>query len=205
MMQSAPHHHLRGRTVAILAGMPILLLLAAFGCRKGSSTNSTTAANENDNQVIVANQAATNSAVNDSVNISTTTASATEQELRRLASSFAERYGSYSNQTDYDNLESLLVFMTTSFATTTKTYVAAERAKHRDTSIYYGISTRATAVKTQSLEEPRGEAAFLVSTFRKETIGAAGNVTSFQEDALINFEREAGVWRVDRVIWQGRR
>ena len=115
------------------------------------------------------------------------------------------RYGSYSNQTNYENLEALYVFMTPALQDTTRAFVAAEREKQRDTSIYYGITARGLSVKTASLDEGGGNASFLVSTFRKETIGSGGNVKTFQEELVVDMRKDGDAWRVDQAIWQGRR
>ncbi|MFH1171380.1 MAG: hypothetical protein V1778_02480 [bacterium] len=187
--------------------LPILLLLAAFGCRKNTGNTNTTNSVDGTVNVVTPANAPSGATVNSGVNAeqpNITKLSATEQELTRLASAFAERYGSYSNQTDYDNLESLYVFMTPSLQRATEKYVAAERAKKRDTSIYYGITARAAAIATKRFQEGGTTASFLVSTFRKETIGSSGNVATFRQDVLVDMVKTGDAWRIDQVTWQPR-
>ena len=194
----------RRRSQIVLFALPIALVLTAFGCRAKNNNANTAAANSN-------RVATTNTTVSAPVTLNVTGGpeaprrSATEQELARLASAFAERYGSYSNQTNYENLEALYVFMTPALQDATRAFVAAEREKQRDTSIYYGITARGLSVKTASLDEGGGNASFLVSTFRKETIGSGGNVKTFQEELVVDMRKDGDAWRVDQAIWQGRR
>lgn len=184
--------------------VPAILLLSAFGCRPTNTNTNTPTTNETTNTSV--NPINTTGDATANANLIgapiPTQRSATEQELTRLASAFAERYGSYSNQTDFENLESLYVFMTASLEKATQTFVAAERAKHRDTSIYYGITARAVTVTVRSLDENKGTASFLVTTFRKETIGSNGNTTSFQQDVLIDMKKDGSAWKIDQATWQ---
>ncbi|MBI3956570.1 MAG: hypothetical protein HY340_01120 [Candidatus Kerfeldbacteria bacterium] len=200
--------HLRNKYVnpVVLLVLPTLLVLTAFGCRRGetnSNTQSTT------------NAATTNSVPVDTtpvvtVNVNVVDSSpagrrlVAEAELLRLASAFAERYGSYSNQTDFSNLESLFVFMTPAFAKRSQEFVRAERAKHRDTSIYYGITTRAVSITTNVFDVGRSAASFAVVTLRKETIGTSGNIRSFQEKLVVDMRKTDGAWKIDAASWEGR-
>lgn len=186
--------------------LPVLLLLSAFGCRsRATNTNSTTKTVNTTTTTTINTPGGTTVDVNPTGGPGPQPQSVTERELSRLAAAFAERYGSYSNQTDYENLEALYVFMTQSLQDATRAFVSDERDKQRDTSIYYGITARAASVKTQSLDEGGGTAGFLVSTFRKETIGSSGNVKTFQEELVVKMRKDGGAWRVDQTVWQGRR
>lgn len=185
----------------IAVGFAVILLLTAFGCRRQTSTN-TNASNGNTVNIPVTTQPTTTN-TNRTVEPETPKLT-TEEELRRLVAAFAERYGSYSNQTNFGNLESLYVFMTSSFAKSTRDFVEAERKKGRDTSIYYGISTRVTSITTRSIDERRSQSSFLVQTLRKETIGATHNIQTFQEAILIDLKRDGGAWKVNDAVWQGR-
>jgi hypothetical protein len=193
---------------ASLALILLAMTLTAFGCKP-----LTKKANENINGDALSNIAVVNTGGSQShdggTQDGTTTTpqprSTTEQELARIASAFAERYGSYSNQTNYENLEALLVFMTSSFSQSTQTFIAQEREKSRDTTIYYGITARAVSVGTRSLDESAGTASFAVSTFRKETIGSSSNAKTFREECVVDFRKDGGAWKVHAVEWQGRR
>lgn len=187
--------------VFVLLVLPFL----GIGCRNlpilsNTNTTNTDAFNANSEPVV--------NTTNASINVPLQTNSPqpvrpTQQaELERLASSFAERYGSYSNQSNYSNLESLYFFMTDSLKSETERFVAAERAKQRDTSVYYGLTTRAVSVTTQAFTEKGNYASFLVATVRRESIGSTNNTRSFTQNILIEFRTIGGSWKVSRATWQ---
>ncbi len=194
---------MRRRTALLLLSLGSVVFLA-FGCRKQPTNSNTNTVRANTNAVAVnrtpANVAPTNIPV--ATNTVQPQLSPQEEELKRLASSFAERYGSYSNQTNFANLENLIFFMTASLKRSTEDFIKAERAKARDTSVYYGLTTRATGVTTQAFDEQGGTASFLVQTHRRESIGTTDNVRNFQSVLLVDMRREAGAWLVDRATWQ---
>lgn len=187
----------KANSIFAIQQKPILLLaaailLAGFGCRP-ETVNTNTNTEVVTNTVVNTNRIAVNSVQEQSV--------PEEDEVKRLASSFAERYGSYSNQTDFANLESLAPFMTDRFRRQTEAFVAAERAKQRDTSIYYGISTRAVSVLTERYEASQNVGIFTVQTQRKESIGSSGNTQTFQERLRILMRRQGTGWKVDEATW----
>lgn len=194
------------RSVAIL--FPLVLVFLAFGCRnlqpeETLENTNTTITNVSEPVPPVTNTTPTLTNVNVPLQ-PVVPASPKQEELERMAAAFAERYGSYSNQTNFSNLESLLVFMTQPFQRETKVFVAGERAKDQDTSVYYGLTTKATSIATQSFNESRGSASFLVQTHRKEAIGTTSNVRSYDQAILIEMRREGGAWKVSRATWQRR-
>ncbi|OGF26908.1 hypothetical protein A2477_03500 [Candidatus Falkowbacteria bacterium RIFOXYC2_FULL_47_12] len=130
-----------------------------------------------------------------------TRARVSEDELKSLSASFVERFGSYSNQSGYQNIRELDVFMSQAMQTWAASYIAQARASQADTSIYYGITTKAVVVGTNSFSDTDGRASFTVQTQRREAIGTSANERSFQQTADIALVKEAGVWKVDSVSW----
>lgn len=184
---------------AIIATVLVLPLLA-LGCKKpfsssNADSNANTVANENVN-VIVAN---TNVApANTNVKLPV----AASDAVGRLAMSFVERYGSYSNQSDYGNLENLYPFMTDAFADTTRAFVIAERRKGADTSIYFGVSTRAASFTVGGFDEQDGIASFTVITARQESVGVSSNVRRYTQNALVTMANVGGAWKISGLTWQ---
>ena len=123
-------------------------------------------------------------------------------DLARMASAFAERFGSFSNQSDYGNVRDLLIFMTATMKNWADNYISDARAKKGDTSIYYGIVTKAIAATVNQFDGDTGQAEILVRTQRRESAGLSGNSSTFYQDIIIKFLRENGVWRVDGIYWQ---
>jgi len=126
----------------------------------------------------------------------------TEDDLKRLSSSFVERYGSYSNQAGYDNIRDLKIFMSRDMQGWADDFINERIQQKTDTTIYYGITTKAVVVETQNFDEYATSAKFLVKTQRKESIGDTTNARRFQQNAEVAIVKENGVWKVDRVNWE---
>ena len=129
-------------------------------------------------------------------------AEVSQDDLARMASAFAERFGSFSNQSDYGNVRDLLIFMTAAMKNWAENYISDARSKKGDTSIYYGIVTKAIAATVNQFDHDTGQAEILVRTQRRESAGASGNSSTFYQDIIIKFLRENGVWQVDGIYWQ---
>lgn len=120
-----------------------------------------------------------------------------EQRVLGLARSFTERYGSFSNQNEFENLERLLIYMTPRLQKETQAFVASQEGK--DNSVYYGVTTDAVSVRLEKLEEQK--AVVFVSTRRKESReGSATN--AFSQTARIVLVKDSGEWLVDKFDWQ---
>jgi len=125
-------------------------------------------------------------------------------DLVRMASAFAERFGSFSNQSDYGNIRDLQIFMTKSMKTWAENYINDARVKKTQTTIYYGIVTKAISGEAKQFDSDIGKAEVLVKTQRRESSGTSGNSLTFYQDIIIKYVREQGVWRVDGIEWQAR-
>ena len=126
------------------------------------------------------------------------------EDLTRMASAFAERFGSFSNQSDYGNIRDLQIFMTDNMKVWAENYINDARAKKTQTIIYYGIVTKAISSEAKQFDADTGRAEILVKTQRRESSGTSGNSLTFYQDIIIKYVREQGVWRVDGIEWQSR-
>ena len=124
-----------------------------------------------------------------------------EAELLLMVRPFVERFGSYSNQSEYENLQELLSFMTPRMRTWAEGKIR-ERQAGETPSLYTGVTTKALAHKVTSLNEQAGQAEFLVSTQRRESVGSAGNSKVFTQDIIVKLVKEDSVWLVDGAFWQ---
>lgn len=136
--------------------------------------------------------------------IAKTAATNLEEDLKRLALSFAERFGSFSNQAGYQNIKDLKIFMSSSMGEWADKYVQDEIAKKASASIYYGISTKAISAKINELDVEGGTAKILVSTQRAESTGSTSNTTKFAQNINISLVKEKGAWKVDGANWQAK-
>lgn len=123
-----------------------------------------------------------------------------KSELSRIASSFAERFGSYSNQSDFENIKSLQVYMTENMKKWSEQFIKSSQKASSDTSIYYGITTKTISNNLASLSDK--EATFTITTQRKEATGTTDNARIYYQDILIKFAKEQGVWKVSEAKWQ---
>lgn len=125
-------------------------------------------------------------------------------DLARMALAFAERFGSFSNQSDYGNIRDLNIFMTDAMKDWAESYINDARARKTQTAIYYGIVTKAIFSEAKSFDADAGLAEILVKTQRRESAGLSGNSLTFYQDIIIKYVREQGVWRVDQTYWQAK-
>lgn len=114
-------------------------------------------------------------------------------DLKQLAMSFAERYGSYSSDEPAKNLEELKVFMTAAFASQVKPPETAD-------GVFSGISTKALSAELMS--NGGNQAAVLVKTQRSQTVGTAVEPRVYYQDLELALVKSGTEWKVDAAVWQ---
>jgi hypothetical protein len=124
------------------------------------------------------------------------------ESLERIAFSFAERFGSYSNHSGYSNVLDLKIFMTKSMQVWADNFVKETAAKEKYSAIYYGITTKAILAEVQKYDDDAGQADILVKTQRRESTGEIGNASLSYQDIFISFIKESGSWKVNKAEWQ---
>jgi hypothetical protein len=126
-----------------------------------------------------------------------------QAEIRRLAAAFAEKFGSYSSLSDYDNILDLKVFMTDSMARWADSYVADARAKRSSSTVPYGTTTRSLVTDLESFSEA-GPATVMVTTQREEVSGNPGEETRkvYYQDMKVDFIKSGDSWRINGAYWQ---
>lgn len=121
-------------------------------------------------------------------------------DVAKLSAAFAERLGSFSNQSNYSNFEDLDLFMTASMRDWAQTYVAKMKADNPYNGTYYGITTKAISTEVKSFDDAKGTAEIVVGTQRRE-VGADGGERNFQQDLRLTFVKDNGQWLVDGAYW----
>lgn len=121
-------------------------------------------------------------------------------DVAKLAASFAERLGSFSNQSDYSNFEDLDIFMTASMRDWAKEYVEKMRADNPYNGKYYGITTKAVSTEVKSFDEKKETAEIVIGTQRRET-KIDGSENNFNQNLRLTFVKENGQWLVDGAYW----
>jgi hypothetical protein len=125
-----------------------------------------------------------------------------KEDLKRMAASFAERYGSFSNQSNFGNIRDLKIFMSSNMQSWADDYIKTEIDKKTDSSIYYGATTRAVSQEVLNYDDGDGSAEILVHTQREEATGTTSNISRFQQDIKLMFIKERKAWKVNGAYWQ---
>ncbi len=122
-------------------------------------------------------------------------------ELTRVAAMFTERFGTYSNQGDFDNAEDLKVFMSDELYSWATGYFASLKKELASNTEYYGMNTRSIAVKTNSLDTEKGIGDFSITAQRTEKSASAESTVKYQTFAMkMIFNGET--WKIDFVKWE---
>ena len=118
--------------------------------------------------------------------------------LESLGKTFAERYGSYSNQSDFANLYDVLDLMSVSLRAETENFL--ENAVNSDD--YYGVTTRVLSIKVLSLDEAAGQADLEISTQREESKGGPELSEIKYQILQLGCVKEGEVWKIQSARWQ---
>jgi len=121
-------------------------------------------------------------------------------DLSKQAMAFSERFGSFSNQSNYGNFTDLKIFMTDSLKEWADGYV--EKLRREDTHTgYYGITTRAMSAEVTSFDDQAGTAKVTVTTERSESAETIGGGAPYSQKLDLNYLKVNGEWLVDGVYW----
>ena len=126
----------------------------------------------------------------------------TRTDLKKLASSFAERYGSYSNHSQFSNLKDLEIFMTQSMQKRARQYIKEHIQKDYSSKYYYGISTRSISSQIKEFYKDEGRANIVVTTQRTETEEKKDKEEVFNQKIELQVLKVDGDWKMDSASWQ---
>lgn len=124
-----------------------------------------------------------------------------QASVKAIALSFIERMGSFSNQSDYANIEELKPFMTEKMNAWAESYLKEQRSKDTDVSEYYGITTKVISLDFQEFEFTDGTAYIEANTQRIEYTGAQRTNRVRYQVASISLIKKGDVWFVDEFSW----
>lgn len=116
-----------------------------------------------------------------------------------VAKSFAEIYGTYSNQSNFSNLEGATGLITSNYRTEIESFLRQARANFKPEPAYKGVTTLAINTVVESLDEASGAARVTVKTQRQESGGTATTVK--YQDIKLDLLKEGGRWLVNRAEW----
>lgn len=121
-------------------------------------------------------------------------------QLTVTAGQFAERFGTYSNQADFQNLIDLFPLMTVRFRDATERTIAQARTAGTAPEEYVGVVTRTVTAKLPSLDDRAGRVTATVTAQRATQTGSDVPTTRYQT-LTIEFRLTGGVWLVDSATW----
>lgn len=113
---------------------------------------------------------------------------------------FIERFGSYSSESDFANVDDIMSLATPSYQAELNSLLETYRRQYDAEAGYSGISTRVITIKTVS--ESDTASTFLVTTQREEAVGTPGNTTLRYQDAEVSLVKVGEDWLVNDLNWK---
>lgn len=120
--------------------------------------------------------------------------------LRQLAISFAERYGSYSTDQKFKNLDDLKPFMSTKMQKTVDDFMLAERNATSTLESFQGLTTKGLSADLISLET--SGAVIVVQTQRTISSDSGLEPVVSYRNLKLSFIKTGNEWQVDEAVWQ---
>jgi hypothetical protein len=124
----------------------------------------------------------------------------TQSVLLALAQVFAEKFGSFSNHANFQNLRDLEPLMTEDMKAWSARYMAENPNKPNDQ--FYGVTTRALKAELVSINPEETEAQVVVTTQQAESRGTSGSPGISYAKLSISFKKIGTQWLVNSAVWQ---
>ncbi len=122
------------------------------------------------------------------------------REVTVLSQTFAERFGTYSNDGNFQNIIDLYPQMTSLMADWAKDYVLKMRSQANKDG-YEGATTRAISVSLNSLNLDGGKAETMVKTQRSEVKPGQPEPRVYYQDLRLELVKVGADWKVDGAYW----
>jgi hypothetical protein len=119
-----------------------------------------------------------------------------------VSTAFVERFGSYSNQSDYANLDDLEIFMVDDFKNWIPTYKKQLQLENPDFDTYYAINTEAISTQINSMDDDAGTANILIKTQRQEFKNSPSNSKIIYQEIILDLVKIDDQWKVKGAFWQ---
>jgi hypothetical protein len=119
-----------------------------------------------------------------------------------VAASFAERFGSFSNQDNYQNFADLEIFMADPVKKWVNNYADQLRKDHPEFAEYYGMETKVISSEVKSIDEIAGKAEITLTTQRSEFTSPGASPRVFYQDVLMKMVKANNNWLVEGIYWQ---
>ncbi len=121
-------------------------------------------------------------------------------DVRPLAIAFVERFGTYTNHSNFESISGLSPVMTASMLSWVESvYLPKLRQDYDPTGYFYRITARAPVV--QILEVNNNSARVLVTAQREETLGTA-ETKEYIQTITLDLVNENNSWLVNGAYWE---
>lgn len=162
----------------------------------GTNTNSDSNSNQNTNTETNDN---TNASTNTNTDVTPGTDQSDEASLMRLSKLLVDRYGTYSNRNNFENITSLEAYMTERFKTESAKFISDRQAEGVPED-FYSIVTNSLVADVTAYTKNKS-ATVDVSARRLET-KTGSDQKVFTQHAIVKFQSVSGNWKVDSIDWQ---
>lgn len=125
-----------------------------------------------------------------------------EDDFKKMASSFAERFGTYSNHSNYENITDLRFFMSKKMKDWSENYVKDLKNNFEYSGEYYGISSKSFLSPQITNFNPKSGKVDVLVTLQRSEFFESGEDRVFDQDILITYTKEDGKWLVNSSTWK---
>lgn len=180
------------RRLLIIIGLALLIIIGAVAVVLFVDRNPSA-----QNAIYSLTNRTTNTAnTNTAANTNRQTISPDTESIRFTARTFVERYGSFSNQSDGNNLRAAADYATA-------TYAAALRSQADSTtpdtaSAYHGVTSRVVTFTTVS----QTSTAATLTVGVQQTVIDGATTSTITKDILIDEVKTNDGWRVNAAVWK---
>ncbi len=177
--------------VAIAAGFLIWWQFFRTTEEPPTNINTNTAQNTNVATVNVATNTAVNSATNEA---------SVQLDLLRLSNFFAERYGSYSSEAQFQNSIDLKPYMTPAMQKSVDAYIASQ--KNLQTNTFTSVVSK--VITTTVVSQTADSATVEMTMLRTERTAADAEEQQYYQSITLELAKGGEEWLVDTATWGAR-
>jgi len=123
-------------------------------------------------------------------------------DLGKISMSFAARFGSFSNQSNYGNFTDLKILMTDNMKTWADSYVDSLKKQPQNNNAYYGITTQALTYEVKKFDVAAGQAEIIVGTQRRESTEKINGGEPYLQTLTLSLAKVNGDWLFDKAYWE---
>lgn len=122
-------------------------------------------------------------------------------EISRMVFSFVERFGSYSHESRFQNLQDLEVFMTQNMKIWVQDFISKNKDNTSSAKAFKKITTKSLVVKELDMDPEIGLASIVITTQRREFDNATATMPYYQ-DIYVELKKINNEWKVDSATWK---